>query len=319
MLPPLNPEQHHVLGIAYDEARQQGASHKEVKALTEALIVESHIRNLSYGDADSLGALQQRPSQGWKHPQNVRLAVRDFLKAARPLRNQYNRASGLAQGVQRSGYPDRYQTEAAKAEALYQKYFKQGGGNAPLGGRVRADVTTTGVSNLSQRNAITQRVALANFLHSVDPSSLLLKLGVVSTQEQVPPPTTQHRNVSIANPAANTSSMSSSMSGKSPLFELFWQGQGGIDVKNGKKVAQGFVTGHQDHVHVAAGRSTVVQLGHLAQQMGLHVGENPHFGGVHPVHVSGSYHYKGQAIDVSGTPQQMRQYAHRVASIYGIH
>jgi hypothetical protein len=38
--------------------------------------------------------------------------------------------------------------------------------------------------------------------------------------------------------------------------------------------------------------------------MGLHVGENPHFGGVTPVHVQGSYHYKGEAIDVSGDPRR---------------
>jgi hypothetical protein len=60
--------------------------------------------------------------------------------------------------------------------------------------------------------------------------------------------------------------------------------------------------GHANHVHVAAGPKTVVQLGRLAQSMGLHVGENPHFGGVSPVHVPGSFHYKGEAVDVSAAP-----------------
>jgi hypothetical protein len=106
--------------------------------------------------------------------------------------------------------------------------------------------------------------------------------------------------------------------GKSKLLELFWQGQGGIDVKNNQKVPQGFVSGHQDHVHVAAGPKTVVQLGKLAQDMGLHVGENPAFGAVHPVHTKTSYHYKGEAIDVSGDPALMRRYARRVAQLYGI-
>lgn len=104
----------------------------------------------------------------------------------------------------------------------------------------------------------------------------------------------------------------------SPLLELFWQGQGGIDAKNGQAVPQGFVSGHQDHVHVAAGPKTVVELGQLAQQMGLHVGENPHFGGVNPVHVKNSFHYKGEAIDVSGDPAKMQAFAHRVARLYGI-
>lgn len=105
---------------------------------------------------------------------------------------------------------------------------------------------------------------------------------------------------------------------KGPLFELFWQGQGGINVDNGNPVPQGFVSGHTDHVHVAAKPGDVVRLGKLAQRMGLHVGENPHFGGVNPVHVNGSFHYKNEAIDVSGDPVLMRKFAHRVARIYGI-
>jgi hypothetical protein len=104
----------------------------------------------------------------------------------------------------------------------------------------------------------------------------------------------------------------------SQLFELFWQGAGGIDVKDGKMVPQGFVDGHTDHVHVASHRKQLVRIGKLAQSMGLHVGENPHFGGVNPVHVNGSYHYQGRAIDVSGDTALMRKFAHKVARIYGI-
>jgi hypothetical protein len=107
----------------------------------------------------------------------------------------------------------------------------------------------------------------------------------------------------------------------SPLLEMFWQGQGGIDVKNGRKVPQGFVTGHQDHVHVAAGPKTVVDLGKLAQRMGLHVGENSHFNGGRRVtggHAPDSYHYRDMAIDVSGPPERMRHFAAVVAHMYGL-
>lgn len=109
-----------------------------------------------------------------------------------------------------------------------------------------------------------------------------------------------------------------SRDGQSPLMELFWQGQGGINVKNGQRVAQGFVEGHTDHVHLAAGPKTIVKFGRLAQQMGLHVGENSHFGGVHPVHAPHSYHYRDEAIDVSGDPRVMERFAHRVAHLYGV-
>jgi len=46
-------------------------------------------------------------------------------------------------------------------------------------------------------------------------------------------------------------------------------------------------------------RWDVWQVGLLLQKMGYDVSENPHFGGVHPVHVNGSYHYSGRAIDVN--------------------
>ena len=63
--------------------------------------------------------------------------------------------------------------------------------------------------------------------------------------------------------------------------------------------------------------SSIVGIGKMAQRMGLSVGENPKFGGVAPVHTTGSYHYSGRAIDVSGDAALMRKFAHRVAKKYG--
>lgn len=65
------------------------------------------------------------------------------------------------------------------------------------------------------------------------------------------------------------------------------------------------------------GSPDVVALGKLAQRMGLHVGENPAFGGVAPVHVKNSNHYTGHAIDVSGDPQKMAAFADLVYRKYG--
>ena len=56
--------------------------HAAVIALATAR-QESGIRNLDYGDRDSLGAFQQRPSQGWGTPEqvmNVPHATTTFLK-----------------------------------------------------------------------------------------------------------------------------------------------------------------------------------------------------------------------------------------------
>lgn len=43
----------------------------------------------------------------------------------------------------------------------------------------------------------------------------------------------------------------------------------------------------------------IVALGRKLQQQGYDVGEHPAFGGVAPVHTSGSYHYSGQALDIN--------------------
>src|SRR5213592_1927068 len=48
--------------------------------------------------------------------------------------------------------------------------------------------------------------------------------------------------------------------------------------------------------------TNIVSMGYALQSRGYTVLENPHFGGVHHVHVNGSYHYPpcSCAIDVSG-------------------
>lgn len=170
--------------------------------------------------------------------------------------------------------------------------------------------TTPGVDNSGPRAQL-----IGQFLGRQNQNPLDFALGIRALRD-VPGST-----VTSPSPSAPPSAAAGSGAtghGGSKLLELFWQGPGGINAKNGKKVPQGFVSGHADHVHVAAGPQTVVSLGQLAQKMGLHVGENPHFGGVNPVHTADSYHYRGEAIDVSGTPNAMRAYAHRVAALYGI-
>lgn len=146
--------------------------------------------------------------------------------------------------------------------------------------------------------------------------------------------------VTVGGTAAKTPAASSSAkaSGKVPglqgtgskLLELIYNGQNkGYGVKNGQAVdGKSFYSavwaGHANHVHVGAGPKTIVGLGKLAEQMGLHVGENPHFGGVDAgAHVPGSLHNKGEAIDVSApmTPAGkalMAKYAAAVERIYGI-
>lgn len=190
------------------------------------------------------------------------------------------------------------------------------GGVQSSGGSPGPTTRTTRTTSITPDAQQAQRSALAQFVMSNHPDPLALAQNYAALGQQTQT-TTKVRTTGGGSSAPSTGGNFSK--GHSPLKEMFWQGQGGIDVKNGAKVPQGFVSGHQDHVHLAAGPKTVVELGHIAQrQFGLHVGENSHFGGVHPVHVQGSYHYKNEAIDVSGPPDKMRAFAHYVAKLYGI-
>lgn len=104
--------------------------------------------------------------------------------------------------------------------------------------------------------------------------------------------------------------------GRANVSELFWQGPGGVNVKNNRRVPQGFVGGHDRHVHVAAPTEKgVLRFAELAQEMGLSVGEHPKFGGVGGGHVKDSNHFARRAIDVTGSPEKLAAFARRVAAM----
>jgi hypothetical protein len=74
---------------------------------------ESRLRNLDYGDRDSLGLFQQRPSQGWgsaAQVQDPEYAAGEFYERLVEVpRWKTRRLTDAAQAVQRSGFPEAYQ------------------------------------------------------------------------------------------------------------------------------------------------------------------------------------------------------------------
>lgn len=75
-------------------------------------IQESKLRNLTYGDRDSVGLFQQRPSQGWgtvEELQDPVYATNAFYDALVKVDGWEDmRITEIAQEIQRSGYPDAY-------------------------------------------------------------------------------------------------------------------------------------------------------------------------------------------------------------------
>ncbi|MDF3292425.1 C40 family peptidase [Streptomyces silvisoli] len=99
----------------------------QVIALATAM-QESRLRNLDYGDRDSLGLFQQRPSAGWGTPEQVRdpvYASTKFYKALLEVHGwQQMTVTQAAQAVQASGFPDAYAQWEPLARALQQAIVK---------------------------------------------------------------------------------------------------------------------------------------------------------------------------------------------------
>jgi len=101
---------------------RRGLPARAVSIALAAAYQESKIRNIDYGDRDSLGIFQQRPSQGWGSEdqiQKVEYATNRFYDALVKVDGYEDmRITQAAQLVQRSGYPEAYEDHAADARAL---------------------------------------------------------------------------------------------------------------------------------------------------------------------------------------------------------
>nr|WP_245811980.1 C40 family peptidase [Actinophytocola xinjiangensis] len=78
----------------------------------QAGMTESGLRPLNYGDRDSLGIFQMRPSMGWGSPAEVidpTYAINKFYDVLVEVPNwEQQRPGESAQDVERSAFPDRY-------------------------------------------------------------------------------------------------------------------------------------------------------------------------------------------------------------------
>ncbi|MGI5335908.1 LGFP repeat-containing protein [Streptomyces sp. CA-181903] len=139
----------------YEVGQRRNVSDKVMLAGFETGWVESRMNNLNCGDRDSLGVFQQRPSQGWGTPEqvlNVDYAANKFFEVAQQMepRMEGSTAGQLAQAVQRSAYPARYDEAEGVARAMRDeafqpygsigaKYQSLGGPGGPLGEPLRAE------------------------------------------------------------------------------------------------------------------------------------------------------------------------------------
>jgi hypothetical protein len=109
-------------------------------AALETITVESSAMNLSGGDRDSVGIFQQRNIPPWnkRNRRDVAQAATTFYEQALKWvqehhirRETISTAAVIAQGVQISAYPDRYEQWSAEAQNTLSLY--QGGGGTGVG------------------------------------------------------------------------------------------------------------------------------------------------------------------------------------------
>lgn len=293
----MQADQRSVLKRALRVAQDKGASPREMKALVTALAVESNYRDLSYGDRDSVGALQQRPSQGWgPASESLETDVAQFLRAAKKANTGRGSAGQLAQAVQRSAFPGRYDERGAEADALIRRYSRSGtkrgsrggsGSDRPVRDSYRTE-TTPGVDRSADRLALKQQYLSVRG----KPGALAsLKLGLDQAQDTPP----ESRRVRVE----------------------------GEPSSNGSDGARGGSTRSYGEAgrRYAGTEGKIIPLSQRAHALGLKTTSgkrdtmNTASGGV-------SDHYKGKknatARDWSGPPEKMDQLARSIAAGLGV-
>jgi len=117
-----DPEQAGNAAIIAAVARKRDLPARAASIGIATAIQESKLRNINYGDRDSLGLFQQRPSQGW----GTRKQITDPVYASNAFYDVLAKVDGyqtmaiteVAQKVQRSGFPDAYADHEPEARIM---------------------------------------------------------------------------------------------------------------------------------------------------------------------------------------------------------
>lgn len=124
-------------------------------------IVESKLRNIKFGDRDSLGLFQQRPSQGWGTPAQVLdpiYATNKFYDALVKVNNyQTLEITKVAQAVQKSGFPDAYAERENEGRILASALT----GHSPGGMGCRLDAATVSTSATNVAGRLSSELGIA--------------------------------------------------------------------------------------------------------------------------------------------------------------
>ncbi|GLZ43689.1 C40 family peptidase [Actinokineospora sp. NBRC 105648] len=108
----LTDEQRGTVALIITIGKQRNLSPRAWQVAIQAGMTESGLRSLNYGDRDSLGIFQMRPSMGWGSKlevTNPTYAINKFYDVLQTVPEwEQQRPGESAQDVERSAFPDRY-------------------------------------------------------------------------------------------------------------------------------------------------------------------------------------------------------------------
>jgi hypothetical protein len=171
----------HQAALATAIARRKKYSPRVEKSALLALATENP-SGVQGGDRDSEGPLQQRPSQGWgPASESDATDISQYLERAQAANQGFHGSAGqLAQTVQRSAYPDRYDEHSAWANKLLGN---QGSSHAPsLSNMSRIDATQASVPGVTQASPAKPSVydVIASYRANTAPKPTVAPLNGIS-------------------------------------------------------------------------------------------------------------------------------------------
>lgn len=128
----LEPDQADTAALLSATSLQRGLPARATTIALATGLQESKLRNIDYGDRDSVGIFQQRPSQGWGTVEQIMdpvYSTQAFYDALVEVDGYQDLpVTEAAQAVQRSGFPDAYAQHEARARAWANAMYGYTGG-----------------------------------------------------------------------------------------------------------------------------------------------------------------------------------------------
>ncbi|NLT53107.1 MAG: hypothetical protein GXX79_00750 [Actinomycetales bacterium] len=162
----LDPEQSGYAALIATIAVERGLPARAASIGIATAMQESKLRNLDYGDRDSLGLFQQRPSQGWGTVRQITdpvYATNAFYDVLMKIEGfQDLTITDAAQRVQRSAFPTAYAEHEPEARALASALTGYSEGSFacvlhPPGQLAREDPGAAGLTTRARRVATAAR------------------------------------------------------------------------------------------------------------------------------------------------------------------